>query len=214
MFQRIRNLKEYLVTRRPPTNFQLNFSVATSFVGLVTGLITLQRFLIEKRNAKERRLDKTVNAAIDKIITKFERTEVTNSLYFISKYQRRVLAAPSFPYSLFYKKPDESEWPSIWYREKLQGKEEALVVENLKKNLKGFFYFLKYSYERNPERKDAFQELLHDDPVNKDIVKKFLKLVEPLDIEKCSKEENCIWERDAPHIYEWLRKIYNIELKD
>jgi hypothetical protein len=207
-------LKEYLFTRRPPTNFQLNFSVATSFVGLLTGVITLDRFLKEKRNAKERRLDKNVNIAIDKIVTKFERVEVTNSLYFISKYQRRVLAAPSFPYSLFYKKPQESEWPSIWYREKNQGMEEALQVDILKKNLKGFFYFLKYSYERNPERKEFFNEVLHDDPVNKDIVKKFLNLVEPLDIENCLKEENCIWERDAPHIYEWLRKIYKTELKD
>eukprot|EP01080_Neovahlkampfia_damariscottae_P009773 gene9773-2099_t len=212
--QRLKNMRTYLRTRRPPTNFQLNFTLTSSTLGFCTGLLTLNRFLQEKRISKERRLDKQVNIALDKIINKFERTEVTKSLYKISKYKRKKLANYYFPYCLIYPKPSDRDWSSMWFNEMNSKNEQAIEVDDLRRNLKGFFYFLKHSYERNPKRKHEFQEILHDDPVNKDTVVKFLELVEPLDIMRCQKNENCIWERDAPHIYEWLRNIYKEDLNE
>jgi hypothetical protein len=208
MVSKFQKFRQYLFTRRPPTNFILHFTLSTGWLGLCTGTLTLYTFVNSSKVEEEKTSDFNAMQSIEKINDKFSRTEVSKSFYEIERYKRTILTTPSFPYSLFFKKIEENKWASIWLSERKQGNEDALDVENSRKKLKSLFYFLKHHYERNPNRKKEFDEILYDEPFNKEIVEKFIHYVEPLDMERCFQNPSCSWEKDSPLIYNWLRKMY------
>jgi hypothetical protein len=208
---KFQKFRQYLFTRRPPTNFILHFTLSTGWLGLCTGMLTLYTFVNESKVEEERISDFNAIQSIEKINDKFSRTEVSKSLYQIEKYKRTILTSPSFPYSLFSKKIEGNKWASVWWSERKIGNEDSLDVENSRKNLKSLFYFLKHHYDRNPKRQKDFDDVFFNEPFNKEIVEKFIHYVEPLDMERCFQNPSCTWEKDSPLIYNWLRKIYEIK---
>eukprot|EP01080_Neovahlkampfia_damariscottae_P009774 gene9774-2100_t len=210
LLRKCQKFKKHIFTRRPPTNFFLHFTLTAGWLSLTTGLLTLKAFITASNEEEERVLDMKVENSIEKINDKFSRTEVVKNLSIISKYQRKLMEPPSFPFSLYYSDPKGEEWAKIWFDQRKVDNEEALDIDNIRKELRSLFNSVKVVYERNPKRESEFEEFLHQEPLNKEIVENFLNLVQPMDMQRCFHKKSCIWEKDAPHIYGWLKKMYKI----
>jgi len=106
----------------------------------------------------------------------------------------------------------DTNWAEVWLHRRNNNDPRAKEIELCRVRSKASFYMLKQTLERHMSRKKLFDEFLYDDPLNKRYVEMFLHYVEPMDRARCKSHGNsCVWERDEPAVYHFLREEYKID---
>ena len=105
-------------------------------------------------------------------------------------------------------------WAEVWLHRRNNNDHRAKEIELCRVRTKASFYMLKQTLERHRSRTHLFNEFLYDDPLNKRYVEMFLQYVEPMDRARCNSHgDACVWERDEPAVFQFLRDMYNIDKK-
>jgi hypothetical protein len=65
-------------------------------------------------------------------------------------------------------------------------------------------------HTRHPERAKWVEEFMHGPVLSEVQARVFLDVSEPMDRVRCANDVNCLWDRDRPLIYDWLRSGFSI----
>lgn len=207
---------QYLSKRAQTTYFQQFLTMFTSIFGLIGGSFTIRRYFKEAERDRQREFDYEFNLSIERLQGRYERMDLPKCLHDISDYQKHVeelIDENKRSWVRYYLFPNESKgfdtWTAFWLSRRNAGLQKEKELELCRIKLKSFFYHVKVEYDRNKERKENYKEFMTDDPLTSRVTDKFIRLVEPMDFERCKSHPNCQWDRDKPIIYDWLRMYYN-----